>query len=156
MLVMATKARMKDMYVFVRLNVSFPLSENVFEASPPPRIATSNRPCGTPASAPRISTYPYGKKLATHVRQYPREQDVRAHVRVVVLRELLLLSDAGAGSRLQERLAVLEVLERLLVDAVHVRRVCRYLEVDLRVAVLDDRAEIGVDFAVLLRAPRDL
>lgn len=44
MLVMATNARMKDMYVFVRLNVSLPLSENVFEASPPPRIATSSSP----------------------------------------------------------------------------------------------------------------
>ena len=38
-LVVATKARM---YVFVRLRVS--LTENVFTASPPSRIATSSRP----------------------------------------------------------------------------------------------------------------
>ena len=41
-LVMATNARMTVMYVFVRLRVS--LTENVFTASPPPRIATSSRP----------------------------------------------------------------------------------------------------------------
>ena len=41
-LVMATNARMNVMYVFVRLKVS--LTENVFTASPPPRIATSSRP----------------------------------------------------------------------------------------------------------------
>ena len=41
-LVIATKARMKVMYVFVRLKVS--LTENVFTASPPPRIATSSKP----------------------------------------------------------------------------------------------------------------
>ena len=40
--VVATKARMNVMYVFVRLRVS--LTENVFTASPPPRIATSSRP----------------------------------------------------------------------------------------------------------------
>ena len=41
-LVVATKARMIVMYVFIRLRVS--LTENVFTASPPPRIATSSRP----------------------------------------------------------------------------------------------------------------
>ena len=42
MLMMATKARMKVMYVFVRLNVSF--TENVLTASPPPKMATSRNP----------------------------------------------------------------------------------------------------------------
>ena len=41
-LVMATKTNIKVMYVFVRLKVSF--TENVFTASPPPRIATSSKP----------------------------------------------------------------------------------------------------------------
>ena len=48
-LVMATKTNIKVMYVFVRPKVSF--TENVFTASPPPRIATSSKPCHTSISA---------------------------------------------------------------------------------------------------------
>lgn len=53
MLVIATNARMKVMYVFVRLNEWSPESVNVFAGSPPPKIATSSRPCAT-ASAPDL------------------------------------------------------------------------------------------------------
>ena len=92
------------------------------------------------------------KGRATYIRQHPEEEDVRAYVGVVVPRELLLLRGAQPR-RLGKRPAVAQVIQRLLVDDVHVRRVRGYFEVDLRVAVLDDGAEVRVDFRVLLRAP---
>ena len=88
----------------------------------------------------------------TYVRQYPEQEDIRAHIRVVVPRKLLLLHVAQPR-RLRERTTVAEIVERLLVYHVHVRRVRGYLEVNLRVAVLHDRAEVRADLGILFRAP---
>ncbi len=150
MLVIATKAKMNAMYVFVRLKVS--LTENVFIASPPPRIATSSRPFKTHTKKSAALHAPTKERDATYIRQHPEKEDVRAHVRVVVPRELLLLHVAQPR-RLRQRSAVAEVVEGLLIDVVHVRRVRWHLEVDLRVAVLDDGSEVRVDLRVLFRAP---
>ena len=87
-----------------------------------------------------------------YIRQHPEQENVCPDVRVVVPRELFLLRVAQP-SRFDERLAVAQVVERLLIDHVHVRGVCGHLEVDLGVTVLNDGTEVGTDLRVLLRAP---
>ena len=57
---------------------------------------------------------------------------------------------------LGERLPIAHVVERLLIHVIHVRGIRWHFEVDLRVAVLDDRAEVRAHFRVLLRPPGDL
>ena len=89
------------------------------------------------------------------VGEYPREKQVRADVRIVVFRSLLLLRDAIPCVWLRAWPLVLDVFKRFLVDVVH-RRGVDDLNVDLRVAVLDDGAEVGLHFCVLFGTPRDL
>ena len=74
-LVVATRARMDVLYVFVRLNVS--LTENVFTTSPPPRIATSSRPFEHTSN----NQPPCTLRMKRHGRTFDSTQKKRTFVR---------------------------------------------------------------------------
>ena len=82
----------------------------------------------------------------------PPSTYVRPHTGIIILRSLLLFRKIPPRP-LFHWLPGLQVDDRILVHLVCVRQ---HLDVDLRMAVLDDGAKINFDRVVLFGSPRDL
>ena len=87
---------------------------------------------------------------STHVA--PASTYVCPHAGIIILRRLLLFRKIPPRPLLY-RFPGLQVDDRILVHLVCVRQ---HLNVDLRMAVLDDSAQISLDCIVLFGSPRNL
>ena len=73
---------------------------------------------------------------------------IRPNIRVIILRLLFFLRLRDAHDWLRDRLALAQVRERVVVHLVDVARLRHNLEVDLRLAVLNDSTQVGVRVVV--------
>lgn len=81
---------------------------------------------------------------------------IGTHAGIVILRRLLLFGIRRTSLAARDRRAMLQVRQRLFVHVVRVGCLSEHLDVDLRVRVLDDGAEVAVRCIILLRSPRYL
>ena len=97
------------------------------------------------------------ERVQTYSGEHPSEQEVRAHISVMILGPPRAPPFARGSSRKPRGAARgclrCSVPPRTCAD---VRSIRLQLEVHLRVAILDERAEVRVRFRVLLRPPGGL